>query len=464
MRLLLIAYDFPPVPSPQSLRWAYLVRELALAGHEVHVLAPDVPGYGRGGLPVIPPTVTVHRVFPGPLMGFLAARQRRQMGMSAKTVNKLDSGQHPDRTQRPISWKTSLQRALLAALRAPSRLLTAISVRLLGKGLNWKGGLVEAIKAVYGWCMFPDARSEWMPWARRTLDRVLDEISPDAVITSHEPANTIALGIHARRRGFRWIADLGDPVLAPYTPRRWRRKAKAVERALCERADVVTVTSTTAAATLEHRHDLPAQRCEVLTQGFDGTFAATSREHSVVSFDPTRLELLYTGSFYKFRRIVELLDAVIDCPSVRLSIATVVAPPEVARAAKAYPDRIRLLGFLAHREALAAQRRCDVLINLANDDPVQVPGKLYEYLGAGKPVLHLGGQCDDAASTLLRETGVGTCVPRDRVMIRARLLEWIDCKSRGEALLPGSKRSDLSPYQWDSLALRMASLCADRGA
>ena len=28
MRILLIAYEFPPSPSPQSLRWTYLVREL----------------------------------------------------------------------------------------------------------------------------------------------------------------------------------------------------------------------------------------------------------------------------------------------------------------------------------------------------------------------------------------------------------------------------------------------------
>ena len=76
MRILLVAYDFPPIPSPQALRWAYLVRELALAGHDVHVLAPDVMGYGVGQLPELPASVVVHRSSAGPVTDFLVARQR----------------------------------------------------------------------------------------------------------------------------------------------------------------------------------------------------------------------------------------------------------------------------------------------------------------------------------------------------------------------------------------------------
>ena len=44
MRFLLIAYEFPPSPSPQSLRWAYLVRELIALGHQVKVRSR--PGRG----------------------------------------------------------------------------------------------------------------------------------------------------------------------------------------------------------------------------------------------------------------------------------------------------------------------------------------------------------------------------------------------------------------------------------
>jgi hypothetical protein len=47
------------------------------------------------------------------------------------------------------------------------------------------------------------------------------------------------------------------------------------------------------------------------------------------------------------------------------------------------------------------QRQADVLVNLANQDQAQVPGKFYEYLGAGRPILHLRAAEQDAASILL---------------------------------------------------------------
>ena len=48
MRILLITYEFPPSPSPQSLRWAYLCRELHRLGHDIDVLTIDLGGAAAG--------------------------------------------------------------------------------------------------------------------------------------------------------------------------------------------------------------------------------------------------------------------------------------------------------------------------------------------------------------------------------------------------------------------------------
>lgn len=500
MRFLLIAYDFPPIPSPQALRWAYLVRELALAGHEVHVLAPDVPGYGAGGLPVMPPNVQVHRAWPGPLMALLARRQRRALArqavydaesaarraaaatVEAGAAGPAVAGVPPATAASPqLNWKgkvrefvLSFPRRCVSAVRSlgrrvlglwawPRQRVERLRLRRWGSGLNWKGQLAESLKGAMSLLMFPDARAEWMPWARKLLNRLLDEIKPDVVITSHEPANSIELGLHAKRRGFRWIADLGDPVLAPYTPPRWRKRAHALERELCERADVVTVTSEAARRVLHERHAIPEAKCVLVTQGFDHRFEASNSDAGMVEFDRDQVELLYTGSFYAFRRPGDLLRAVIATPGVRLSIATIVAPPEVAEAALAHPDKIRLLGFLAHRQALALQRRCDVLVNLSNDDPVQVPGKLYEYIGSGTPVLHIGGTDGDASTRLLREAGAGWCEPAEMAALAERLRSFVDIK-RGEGRIRRAAAGyDLSRHSWEFLAQRVAGLVRATG-
>lgn len=446
MRILLIAYDFPPIPSPQSLRWAYLARELVAMGHEMSVLAPDLPGYGPGGLPTLPDSMTVHRVFPGIVMRMLSGRASRRptAGALPSQIEDLSIGRGvvTGAGSTELNWKGVL---VYRVLRMP----------------NWKAWLATRVKGLADLFLYPDARAEWFPWARRELDRILRENPPDVVVTSHEPANSIALGLRAKRKGFRWVADLGDPILAPYTPARWRRRAWRLERAICNEADHVTVTSTRAAAMLRERHGLGEERCSVIHQGFDPEFDCFHVAGATTAiFDSGTLELLYTGSFYSFRRIGALLDAVTGTPGVRLNVATIVPPIELLDAAREYPASVRILGFLPHSTALALQRRCDVLVNLANEDPVQVPGKLYEYLGASAPVLHIGGGVGDAALQLLEETGAGVCEPNVASDIARRLAGWRDHKALGHKLERRSQASGrAADFRWDRLAGKIVAAC-----
>lgn len=447
MRFLLIAYDFPPVPSPQSLRWAYLTRELALAGHEVHVLAPDIEGYGSGGLPDLPDTLMIHRVWPGPLTGFVSRLQRRHRVVDAGAPAPAPLAAT---VAKELNWKGRFRRAIEDRLSS-----------WFGHGLNWKGYVMEAVKRAMSLVLFPDSRAEWQPWARRRLYELLDCYRPDVVISSHEPAMTIELGALAREKGYLWVADLGDPVLAPYTPRRWRRRAEATESMLCARADLVTVTSGHAREVLRQRHGIAEGRCEILTQGFDHR-AVAALDTSVV-FDVDKLELLYTGSFYSFRRIGALLDAVLAVPSARLNVATIAAPPELVAAARRHPDRIRLLGFVPHSRALALQRHCDVLVNLANVNPVQVPGKFFEYLGSGTPILHVGGAADDVAATVLRRVGGGWCEPDDRLRLQARIADLAgDKASNGRVTPVAGEGFDVMQHSWANLSQRLVELVSSR--
>ncbi|GAB2662629.1 hypothetical protein GCM10027193_16120 [Arenimonas aestuarii] len=413
------------------MRWAYLVRELALAGHDVHVLAPENPASGSG-LPVMPPSVTVHRTFPGPLMGLLVWRARHRpdpVGEGAKQ-DAPTPGLPASRPQ--LNWKG----------------------RLWHTGLNWKGRLFNRLQALLAWFLFPDLRAEWRPWAARRLRRLLRDLTPDVVISSHEPATTIELGLLAKRAGFNWIVDMGDPVLAPYTPWRWRRRALRLERAACQQADHVVVTTEPARQLLAERHGLAADRCSVLTQGFDHRFQASARMGQGTPFSHDRLELFYTGSFYGFRRHQPLLQAVLATPGARLNIASISVPADIEAASQQAPESVRLLGFMQHLDVLDLQRKADVLVNLANDDPCQVPGKIYEYLGAGRPILHVGGAGDDVATQLLRQSGRGEACENDPDAI-AGLLARLAERRREDAL---PMDDTILAYAWATGAARLDAI------
>ncbi len=427
MRLLLIAYEFPPSPSPQSLRWTYLARELDALGHEVHVLTADLGGH-TPGLPALPASVVVHRSFAGPLRGLLAARRKQRERSSERDGNRT----------------------------------ATIPAQPLRPPRNWKQRISEAVQGAAAFVHFPDIRGEWRPWGRRALERLLDEVRPELVISSHEPATSLELGLLARRRGLPWVADLGDPVLAGYTPRRWRRRARRLERDVCAHADLVTVTNPGAAALLRERHG-DAARIEVITQGFDagaGTRSpgADSGIHDAGGFDAGRLELLYTGSLYRFRRVDALLEALRANPAVRLNLAAVTVPERILQAAAALPGQLRLLGFLPHAAILAMQRRADVLVNIANDDHTQVPGKIYEYLGAGRPILHLGNG-DDPTAALVEALQRGwVCRSRPDVLsdLLARLAAAHEAGGLDEGLCLDQHR--VQEYSWQRIGRRLDAL------
>ncbi|WP_460824026.1 glycosyltransferase [Lysobacter olei] len=358
-----------------------------------------------------------------------------------------------------LNWKGRIRFYLESALQsAAKRLLQPVLRGLLGGDaptaqLNWRGLAAEVLKAVASKWMFPDHRAEWIPYARKELKRIADEFPPDIVVLSHEPACSLPLASTATALGLPWVADLGDPVFAPYTPERWRQRATQLERDICLGAGFISVTSRGAIDVLADRHGVPREKFLLLTQGYDATFQIEDADLAI-TYEASRLELLYTGSFYSFRRAESLLQAVCNTRDVRLTVATVAAPDYLRAAAMRYPESIRIAGFLPHTSALAAQRGCDVLVNIANADPVQVPGKIYEYLGAGRPIVHLRGVAPDATSMLVKELGVGWELGVDVAELKGLFekLSRAKLSANGQIQAPMARHVGIESFAWRKIA------------
>jgi len=420
MRILVVAYDYPPSRSPRALRWRYLTRELALLGHEVDVLVPDLGDPGVE-LPQAPGRVVVHPAFPGPF-GWLVGRANRNR-------SKCDQ------------------------CRAEPSMAAA--------RLNWRGRIVDVAKRLAGLVLFPDVRAEWTPWARRALRRILVEAAPDVVVTSHEPASTLPLGMLARRLGFVWVADLGDPICAAYTPRRWRRRAWALEARVSALADRVLVTNEATRTLLVERHGQDRRRCKVLPNGYDDRRARDEwGEGDAVSFDADRLELVYAGRLYGYRDPVPLLRAVAASDGVRLTLVVPDPPPtdDAAAIAATAGGRLRVLGPLPHARVLAMLERADVLVNLGDrDQPVRTPAKLFEYFGIERPILHVHSDGADAAAGLLHGLRRGWSCEDDAEALAGLLADLRRRKDEG-ALHRGLVLGPLADYAHSSLGCRLEGL------
>jgi hypothetical protein len=74
--------------------------------------------------------------------------------------------------------------------------------------------------------------------------------------------------------------------------------------------------------------------------------------------------------------------------------------------------KVVIVPFVPHQEAIRQMEDADVLLSPCHD-PLTIPGKFYEYLGTGRPILAFGVASGDVEQ-IIRRTRVGWSVdPRD---------------------------------------------------
>lgn len=367
MKVLLIAYEFPPILAAQSLRWLHLANELVAQGVQIEVICPDIAPNQAFPL-ALDRRVITHRVWPGPFIGLGEYAAKRAAARSSES-----SG---------------------AASASPSA-----KPSLLSRAYGIARDLLNRV-------VYPDIRSEWYFFARKKLKRLLAANRYDIVLSSHEPAVDIFVGFYAKKAKLPWVVDLGDPLLTPYSPR-WRRGIDLrVERRIMRHADHVVVTDDKVIELLVERHGAHLrERMSTISQGFPAS-APAERKSTNASFS-----ICFTGNFYSdFRNPTQLAQALRALQGVDFTFQIIGNNGRF----KPLFDGIQGVEFLGqknHSECLEWQRRADLLINIGNVQNYQIPGKIYEYLGSGTYILHIQTSvATDPGSLLIEKTKAGVVV------------------------------------------------------
>jgi hypothetical protein len=224
-----------------------------------------------------------------------------------------------------------------------------------------------------------------------------------------------------------WIADFRDPLgdLRAWRGAKQLHKASLVlfERIIMRRVDMVIANTDAAATHFERHYRKIAGGVHVIWNGFD----PEERFGPTTLPDRRELVLTHTGSLYAGRTAVPVLESLQRVFDVgRLAVDRVKVRLIGSAAAFCLPDRNFLdragkQGWLdlvtspvSRQEAVAAMRGSDVLLLLQPQSTVQVPGKLFEYILMGRPILALVPH-GSAVEWILRNSGVtSACVhPED---------------------------------------------------
>lgn len=434
MKILIVAFRFPPSNLIGAIRVGKLAHYLDRRGHEVRVLTTDIEEDRS-----LPLEIAREKVI---------YTQYRQRGDWVARLARLISRRHPG---------------------APSGDAPAPPV----SGDRANDGLLSTLRRhYYGLIHIPDLRADWMNTALPAGAQLLRKWRPDLLFASAPPFTGLILASRLSRRfGIPWVADFRDlwtdnPY---YSFPAWRRPIDHIhERRTLRNASAIVTTSPFFAATLERIHH---KRVETVLNGYAAEdFPAIGAENRI----PGPLRILYTGSIYRGYRdpsplfaAVAMLDGEVR-RKIRIEFfGESNADIKGLAVRHGIADCIAVSPRVPYRTALELQLEADVLLLLHwNDkrDEGTVPAKLFEYLYARRPILYIGYEYGTAAE-LIKERDAGL-VANTPERIRDQLRIWIEQKEVGRLgrLPPAASRGLSRDEQFLKLERLFADLLNERAA
>ncbi len=382
LHVLLVSYFYPPAPEVGGLRAAKVAAALRARGHRVTVLTACLPDEG--------------------------ARIRvEEPGLRVETVVPW---RHPQQAWH--DWRT--RAAPTQGEPAPPAAAPA------NRGWDPEERVPRWKRWILSFLWLPDYRQGFIPAVTRAARKRLAADPADVLYTTAPPFSTHLAGLWlAWRTGLPWITEFRDPWSDnPWKPARLRsRPAEAVGRWLehaCLRASVRVIPVSDGIAGLLAAKLPPALRARVETvrNGIDDLAPVPE-----VPLPGAPLRITYVGSFYLDRDPRLFLEALATVvarhPGIRdrllvdfvghcRSFGTVDVEAEVRRLD--LEDRVTFRDWVPHEESRRLVGGASLLLLLARGQPVQIPNKLYEYLGTRRPILAFvdaEGEC----AVMLRQVG-----------------------------------------------------------
>lgn len=306
--------------------------------------------------------------------------------------------------------------------------------RLVSSGLqrrsSFKQKLLAGLKPLYFALRIPDDKVGWLPFAVQRGKQILREIAPDVIWATAPPYTALLIGAALKRAsGKPFVADYRDEWSSmqyqdyPTNPLTTFLNVQ-LERRTLRQCDYLVTANPGMAANLRRArllsNDIP--QSEILN-GFDevdyvidGSLARDER-----------FTIVYTGTLYGERRspkyflqgVARWLSAV---PAARkqLRICFVGTHSEQHRQLVEELNLnhvVEFVGMTPHKEAIQYQLLADLLLLIVGNGPgsqVVMTGKLFEYLGARRPILALA-PLDGPAAALIAQTNTGRSIDSEDI-------------------------------------------------
>lgn len=396
-KVLIITYYWPPAGGPGVQRWLKFVKYLPEFDVEPVVYIPENPHYpiqDTSLMEEVPEGISIYKqkVFePYRLAGLL----------SPKKTKRISSG--------------------IIKTKDPS---------VLEKAMLW----------IRGNFFIPDARKYWVAPSVKFLSDLIIKEQIETIITTGPPHSVHLIGQQLKEKhALKWVTDFRDPWTSIGYHKKLRlsaasqKKHKQMEHLVLNTADQLIVTSE---MTKKEFGEITNKPITVITNGYDNDFKGK------VVLDKS-FTIAHVGSLLSGRNPNNLWKALSQLASenemfraeLQLEFLGVVSE-DVLNSLSRYElvPYIKLKGYVSHVQAVRRQRGAQVLLLVEIDSEETegiVPGKIFEYMAAKRPILALGPKNWEVRN-MIQETQTGEVFDYEATtQLKNVLLDWFKAYKKG---------------------------------
>ncbi|WP_332021886.1 glycosyltransferase [Kaistella sp.] len=376
-KILIITYYWPPAGGPGVQRWLKFVKYLPGFGWKPTVFIPENPSY-----PIVDESL------------------EREVSKDLEII-------------RTKIWEPYQ----IAELFGKDNKKFKAGQFDVGKNQTWKSRLSIWVRGNF---FIPDARVFWVKPSAKFLKKYLKENHFDAVVTTGPPHSMHLIGLELKKEfpNLKWIADFRDPwtQISYYKHLKLTRssdkKHRDLEARVFKTADITLATSYTDAENFRKK----GANAVCITNGFDRE--AKSEAKREAKREAKNFTISYVGVLEQLRNPEVLWKVLNDIIAENPDFKSDFELKFVGRVDdkilseienSALKNSLSNLGYLSHSKANAEMQNSDVLLmtNFPDDSSKGIiPGKIFEYLATGKPILSFGPQ-DSDVKRILFETHAG---------------------------------------------------------
>ena len=314
----------------------------------------------------------------------------------------------------------------------------------------------------------PDAQVGWIPFAVEAGWRALRRWPGPRVIysTSVPYSAHLAARLIARHTRSGWVAEMRDPWATSASPYRSQNRARRrvdarLEARIVHSCDHVITTTQSLRRELMRIHALDPDRLSVITNGFEPITA-----RAVTPADQP-MTILYAGTVSTGENMGPFLSALDGLErrrpgAFRLRVFGPPQPWESPLGSGQPRPWLELLGMVSPARAREAMAESSVMLLVQEHPAYQVvlPGKIFEYIGARRPILAVCPPMTEMLDVMRDYADVWHVAPGDRASLLLALEQLVDEHRAGRLRAPRVARGTVAPLQRGEQARQLSDVLA----